>query len=466
MKNLSKFSSAVLMLLMGFISNAQFNHDFSSGTSIQTFGSNWVTENPGCFIKYSGGSYYYAYDANVDGVKSTTGGNLYLYLPVLSYQGNFEIEIEYTASSSFDVWTNFANSSGWDYSKGATVSGVPASPTNGRGTFTVRTGNVTGAYRTLVYCQLAGVIVHSVSVTNVTYSPGQGCSVTNLPTCTDTDADGVCDSSDDYPNDPTKAYGATVPATTFMYEDLYPAYGDFDFNDLVVSTVREVITDADNTLRYLVVEAQVKASGASIAQGWGLELKGINPSSVVSVSGSNTASGIMSLGANGTENGQTNVVVPIFDNSNKVITRAGGPFFNTVAADPAGTGETIEVVIEFDKNSNLTVNDLDYNFFAFRTNSRGHEIHEIGNTPTNLANQALFGTGMDNSDVNSNQYYVSVDGFPWAISSVGTDYAVEKVDIVQAFLKFAGWAQSGGTMHQDWHTNTTEGTYRNSAKIY
>lgn len=466
MKNFTKLSSIALMLLMVFVSKAQFNHDFSASTSIQTFGTNWVTENPGCFLKFSGSSYYYNYDANVDGVKSTNGGQLYLYLPVLNYQGNFEIKIEYTASSSFSVWTNFANSSGWDYSKGATVTGIPASPANGRGTYTVRTGSFSGAYRTLVYCQLNGVVVHSVSVTNVTYSPGAGCSVTNTPSCTDTDSDGVCDNVDDYPNDATKAYSSNVPATTFMYEDLYPAYGDFDFNDLVVTTAREVITDADNTLRYLVLETEVKAAGGSIGQGWGLELKGISPSDVISVNGNNTESGVMSLGANGTENAQTNAVVPIFDNVNKVINRAEGSFFNTVPSNQMGTSTTVTVTIEFAKSSDLTLNDLDYNFFTFRTGDRSHEIHEIGNTPTDLANLALFGTGKDATDLNSGDTYVSVDGYPWAMSTTGSAYPIEKVDIVEAFLKFAAWAQSGGLQSLDWHTNTTEAAYRNSAKIY
>lgn len=460
MKNLVKLSTVALMLLIGHTSKAQFNHDFSSSTSIQEYSGDWYGNSPGCFLKWSNAPHDYYYDNTVDGVRSNAS-NLVVRTPVLDFQGSFDITIEYTSSSSFDVWTNFAIPSG--FTDGAYTYGIP-SGTNA--SYTVRSHSLTGSYRPLIQCIASGVIIHSVSITNVSYNPGPGCTVLNSPTCADADTDGVCDDVDDYPNDPTKAFSSVVPTTSYMYEDLFPAYGDFDFNDLVVSADREVITDADNTLRYLVIEAEVKAAGASIAQGWALELNGINPSDIVSVNGSDVSGGVMALGGNGTENGQTHAVIPVFDNVNKVINWGGGSFFNTVSGDPSGTGETVTVTIEFAKNSNLTLADLDYNFFSFRTGDRGHEIHEMGMAPTSLANQALFGTMADASNLNNGETYVSVDGLPWAISSTGSDYAVEKADIVEAFLKLAGWAQSGGNSYQDWHTNTTEGTYRNSAKIY
>ncbi len=460
MKNLIKLSTVALMLLVGYTTNAQFNHDFSSSTSIQEYSGDWYGDSQGCFLKWSNGIHDYYYDNVADGVRSNSS-SVVIRTPVLNFQGAFDITIEYTSTSSFNVWTNFGIPSSW--TNGTTITGFPAGT---KVTQTVRTGTLNGNYRPLIQCQTSGIVVHSVKITNVNYNPGPGCTVLNTPTCADADSDGVCDDVDDYPNDPNKAFSSVVPTTTYMYEDLFPSYGDFDFNDLVVSADREVITDADNTLRYLVVEAQVKAVGGSIAQGWALELNGINPSDVVSVNGNDVSGNVMTLGANGTENGQTYAVIPVFDNVNKVITGAGSSFFNTIAGDPVGTGDVLTVTIEFAKSSNLTLADLDYNFFSFRTADRTHEIHEIGMAPTSLANQALFGTMADATNLNTGETYVSVDGFPWAISSSGSDYAVEKTDMVEAFLKFAGWAQSGGTMYQDWHTNTAEGTYRNSAKIY
>lgn len=468
MKNLLNLFVAVCFVIQA---QAQFAHTFTSSTSFYpSIDNGGVLNAPGCFRHY--GSYSQLYwDNTTGGVKAYPNGNLYLvFLPLMNIQSGYSVKITYSSPNALDVRLNFAYGPG-AYAGGHTLTNLPAAATPTEVTLNV--SGFSGMLRPYIYTTsnsptiVGNFTLHAVEVTNAIYSPGSGCTVTNqFNACTDTDSDGVCDNDDDYPNDATKAYSSNVPATTFMYEDLYPYYGDFDFNDLVVNSVREVITDADNTLRYLVIDAQVKASGASIAQGWGLELNGISPSDVVSVNGNSTESNVMSLGANGTENGQTNAVIPIFDNVNKVINRAGGAFFNTVSADPQGSGETVQVVIEFAKSSNLSIGDLDYNFFSFKTSDRGHEIHEIGNTPTDLANLALFGTGADATDLNGGETYVSVDGFPWAMSTSGTAYAIEKVDIVEAFLKFAAWAQSGGTQYQDWHTNTSEGTYRNSAKIY
>ncbi|AEV32460.1 hypothetical protein Oweho_1464 [Owenweeksia hongkongensis DSM 17368] len=452
----------LLALVFGGISNAQFSHDFSSTSNLNPFSTPYYTSNSGCFMVGNGS----VYDANLDGVLPDLS-YLQMMMPVMQLNTGYVITIELTAASSNSV-DAYLVTPGGSFNHIQTVHFTGSSQ---RQTITVHSGAASGFYRPhIVIRNLIGggtLVLHSINITNATYTaPSTGCNVSTVAPCADTDSDGVCDDVDDYPNDPTKAYSSVVPSTTFMYEDLFPAYGDFDFNDLVVSAKREAITDADNDLRYLVIEAQVKAAGGSIAQGWGLELNGINPSDVVSVNGSDVSGNVMMLGANGTENGQTHAVIPVFDNVNKVITWGGGSFFNTVAGDPVGTGDIITVTIEFAKNSNLALADLNYNFFSFRTTDRSHEIHEIGMAPTSLADVSLFGTMADATNLNSGDTYVSVDGFPWAISTSATDYAVEKTDIVEAFLKFASWAQSGGNSYQDWHTNTTEGTYRNSAKIY
>jgi LruC domain-containing protein len=44
-------------------------------------------------------------------------------------------------------------------------------------------------------------------------------------------------------------------------------------------------------------------------------------------------------------------------------------------------------------------------------------------------------------------------------------YPVEKTDITRAYLHFADWAQSGGSLFADWYGNTAS-SYRNTANIY
>jgi hypothetical protein len=55
----------------------------------------------------------------------------------------------------------------------------------------------------------------------------------------DTDGDGIPDNLDAYPLDPTRAFNSYYPNETdfgsFAFEDLWPGYGDYDFNDFVVN---------------------------------------------------------------------------------------------------------------------------------------------------------------------------------------------------------------------------------------
>lgn len=49
----------------------------------------------------------------------------------------------------------------------------------------------------------------------------------------DDDGDRILNGVDDYPSDPLRAYDVLWPATTFgtlVFEDLWPHYGDYDFN--------------------------------------------------------------------------------------------------------------------------------------------------------------------------------------------------------------------------------------------
>jgi LruC domain-containing protein len=89
-----------------------------------------------------------------------------------------------------------------------------------------------------------------------------------------------------------------------------------------------------------------------------------------------------------------------------------------------------------------------------------------GETPTNLANLGLFGTGDDNSVMATGQTYLSKNGgFPWAIHIPDSfEYPIEKVDINSAYLKFAEWAESGGLLHNDWYMNLQG--YRVPLNIY
>lgn len=279
----------------------------------------------------------------------------------------------------------------------------------------------------------------------------------------DSDFDGVDDDTDEFPNDPDRAY--TIADNGFRsiaYEDLWPAKGDYDFNDLVLAIQEEKVYNATNSVKEINLKLVIRALGGDLIEGFGLHLDGISANAVASVSGNSLSSGTISTGANGVESGQTYATIILCDDVEQVINRTSGAFFNTVPSNPTGTADTISVKIVFTNalgNSNFD----DASYFAFK--NRNEEIHMKDKSPTDLADQSLFGTIDDDSDPSSGSYYCTSNGHPWAIEvSDGFDYPAERVDIVQAYLNFANWAQSEGAASTNWYTD--ESGNRNSANIF
>jgi hypothetical protein len=126
----------------------------------------------------------------------------------------------------------------------------------------------------------------------------------------DRDDDGVDNTFDDYPDDNTKAFNNYYPSktnlATLAFEDLWPSKGDYDFN---------TITNANNDVVKLEGEFIVRAIGAGFHNGFGFELKNILTGQVSAASGSSLQEGYINLNSNGTEAGQTNATIIVFDNA-------------------------------------------------------------------------------------------------------------------------------------------------------
>jgi LruC domain-containing protein len=95
---------------------------------------------------------------------------------------------------------------------------------------------------------------------------------------------------------------------------------------------------------------------------------------------------------------------------------------------------------------------------------RGYEIHLPDNPPTSLADQSIFNTGNDKSNAALGRFYRSDRNIPWAIN-VPENYPIimEKNQIINAYLKFENWCQSGGLSYNDWYENKTG--YRDDSKL-
>lgn len=294
----------------------------------------------------------------------------------------------------------------------------------------------------------------------------------------DADADGVADADDAYPNDFNRAYNNFFPGSgysTLMFEDLWPAKGDYDFNDLVVDYKINRVTNASNNVVEIKAEFKLRAIGGSLSNGFGFKFDGIAPNKITSVSGNIIKPGSNLVFANnGTENNQTDAVFIVFDDAFHVMPSPGGSGVNVVQGNPTVDPVTINMTITLIDNGTApsggtvalsSMGTDKFNPFLIVAQNRGREVHLPGFAPTDLVNSNLFGTDDDKTNPSAGNYYKTANNLPWAINCVQSiPYMQEKNDLTTGYLKFIDWVSSNGTSYTDWYLNNSG--YRDANKIY
>lgn len=290
---------------------------------------------------------------------------------------------------------------------------------------------------------------------------------------TDTDGDGCPDDVDDYPEDPTRCFDIYYPANgngTLAYEDLWPSKGDYDFNDLVIEYRFKTVTSGTNHIVETFADFTIKAFGAGYENGFGFQLANDNiaDADILSVTGYDLQEAYVSLGTNGIEEGQSIPTIIVYDNAFNIMEHPGmGIGVNTEPWAPYVAPVTLNIYISY-KQSTYTYAQLDipnFNPFIMVNLNRGTEVHLPNYDPTDLANEWQFGTWDDDSDASTGRYYKTVSNLPWAIHIPEPfEWPIEKQDIIWVHLKFAEWAESGGTLFQDWYKDLPG--YRDNSLIY
>jgi LruC domain-containing protein len=252
---------------------------------------------------------------------------------------------------------------------------------------------------------------------------------------TDSDGDGIIDAEDSYPDDAEKAFELFTPSKygtgSIAFEDLWPTYGDYDFNDLAFTYRAIAVLNSNNLAVQLDFICRVKANGAGFNNGFGIEIEGLTPNQVESVSGTEYTYDYISFNSNGTEADQDNAVIIFTDNADNFLSErtVSIRFTEPISTDNLGVAP--------------------FNPFIIINQERDKEVHLPYRNRTNLGTNMSITDGI-NSDIDGN--FISDNGMPWAISIIH-DFKVpkENVSIYEAYNFFVAWASSGGLTHQDWY---------------
>ncbi len=212
---------------------------------------------------------------------------------------------------------------------------------------------------------------------------------------------------------------------TLAFEDIWPAGGDYDMNDVIVQYVREVYFNKDNTVTKIVdiftPENDPKSAGLTDAFAYQIDegqFGKVTMSNPVSVVEEETSS------------------IIVFDNP--------VPYLQ----------EQLTVTREFSGTAGFNKQDLKaYNPYVIPAYVKGAdsrvEVHLPKHKPTSKINSKLVGTGDD-------AFYIDKDGmYPFAIDIPigGFRATTERARIDEEYPDFATWVESKGEKATGWYYN-------------
>lgn len=253
---------------------------------------------------------------------------------------------------------------------------------------------------------------------------------------------------------------------TYAMEDLWPAYGDYDMNDIVISNTFGHTLSSQNYISKLTITTTLQAIGANKSIAAAFQLDNISSANVTGVtySVSSTDGSVFEVANAKVESGQTKAVIPLFDNAHSFLGVSAGSITNTVESGTYVAPKTVVVTVTFVSNT-VTAADIavkDLNFFIVTDGKKTSrtEVHLGGYNPTDKVNTALFNTGVDASGTNGK--YKSKGNLVWGMMlPTAFEYPIESTSILDVYSKFEPWAVSGGTSDVDWYLTPT-----NTASVY
>lgn len=300
----------------------------------------------------------------------------------------------------------------------------------------------------------------------LTYSPDHTASFKTEST--DTDGDGVVDSLD---IDPDDARFASYASSTgrFLFEDLYPYQGDYDFNDVVVDYQVSGLLDAAGNLRKAVFIFTPKHSGAGDPSKLNFELAEITKSDISNDSSSTDFD--QSVSANSWSS-KWELATNFGDLDNGVSREYSDTVryetFAMIEVPYYGSGkqweatsmwvpsDLYEVVFDYVTTGyGMWSLDSTHNNMTSGIMTVGFEL-PVGYTMADVSANKLgvFITNRAGKDVHSkplNESYADETGMPFGLhvpQEVRWPAENERIDTV--YPNFNAWATSNGTMNQDW----------------
>lgn len=248
---------------------------------------------------------------------------------------------------------------------------------------------------------------------------------------------------------------------TLMFEDLWPAYGDYDFNDLVLNYKIQLYMNNKNMVDAMLIGIRVKAVGGSIPYDIYLRMTGVRGGQIDEVEPyfSQNAPATADMVQLNPGNSVKEPAVFLFrDTKTRNNNPAGAVYVNTEWGYEVPESQLAQVSYQVYFRNSIKLEDVTFDTFDFflgRADEAGGglmEIHRGGFAPTEYGRAAYERLREGNTNIDGADYYYSNDGLVWGINiPADVQHAYENVDFLKAYPGFARWARSGGATDTDWY---------------
>ena len=231
----------------------------------------------------------------------------------------------------------------------------------------------------------------------------------------------------------------------YAFEDLWPAKGDYDMNDVMTKSTYTKLVDSKNKIYEESYTFKTYGNYATLTNGLAVRLDGVSTTDKLEFYVK--AVGDEDFSALKTTYDATDRVVVL---TNDVNTNKGAEY---------------KVKVIHAENSPVEKETIDAEPFIFRAEESGDavawwEVHLTGYKPTSKMNFGYFNTGDDCSQPDKDIFYVRSGEYPFAFFLAGateTDLSKmldpnnESVAINKLYSGYSGWVTGNGTTNTDWY---------------
>lgn len=252
---------------------------------------------------------------------------------------------------------------------------------------------------------------------------------------------------------PNKEWG------TIMFEDLWPEYGDFDFNDIVFNYKIQLYLSSVNKVAAMLIGFRINAVGGNIPYNLYLQLDKITNSDVAVVEPYGSFTNGKDIKLKQLEGDANKPFIITFQNARENVNKkAGSPFLNTEKGFeiPGDKLVTFGCYIEFENSQSITgkLKVEDFNFFiGYDDKNQFKEIHIGGSKPSSWG-ENTYRTLKEKH--NMKDFYYGKNNLIWGVNvPAAIPHSYERIDFTKSYPNFIKWAESGGKEHADWYTNAS-----------